>query len=183
MNTITTPSVRRYLVLMLLALALLGVVLPVVGQPPESGSEPEPESAEELAEFWQSQVPVDIDDNLVPVVAILSVFAIPPVAILLLALLFFRYREKQQRLYNERLQRFLEAGQPIPEELLQNEVKESTPTQYLNRGMTWLGLGIGLGIFLGLMAGWEVASLALVPIGLGIAKLVSWKLAARLPQD
>lgn len=181
MNTIATQPVRRYLVLVLLALALLSVVLPVMGQPPEP--ETVPESADELAEFWQSQVPVDIDDDVVPIVAILSVFGIPPVAILLLALLFFRYREKQQRLYNERLQRFLEAGQPIPEELLKNEIKESSPTQYLNKGLTWLGLGIGLGIFLGLMAGWEVASLALIPIGIGIAKVVSWKVASRLPQD
>lgn len=181
MNTIASQPVRRLLVLVLLALALLSMVLPVMGQPPEPA--PAPESGEELAEFWQSQVPGNIDDNLIPIVAILSVFGIPPVAILLLALLFFRYREKQQRLYNDRLQRFLEAGQPIPEELLKNEVQENTPTQHLNTGMTWLGLGIGLGIFLGLMAGWEVASLALIPIGLGIAKLISWKLSSRSPQD
>ena len=174
MNILVSQSLRRCLVLGLLAVAL---VLPVMAQPPS------PESGEELAEFWQQQVPVELDEIIIPVVAILSVFGIPPVAILLLALLVFRYREKQQRLYNERLQRFLEAGQPIPEELLKNEVKESTPTQYLSRGMTWLGLGIGLGIFLGLMVGWKVASLALVPIGIAIARLVSWRVASRAEQD
>ena len=53
------------------------------------------------------------------------------------------------------------------------------PPQQLNWGLTRLGLGLGLGIFLGLITDWKIASLARIPVALGIAKLISWKMATR----
>jgi hypothetical protein len=180
--TLTTPSFTphaRRLPGILLALALMFVVLPALGQAPE------PESAQAVAQstpdvdaFIPDFVNDSMGDTFIPALAIIMVFGAPPLLILLLALLVFRHREKQQQLMNERLQRFLEAGQPIPEELLKSGVVEASPAQLLNRGLTLLGLGIGLGIFLGLMMSWKAASLALIPIGMGIAKLISWKLSA-----
>lgn len=189
-----TGLLKRLLGPALLAFALVFTVLPVLGQPPPEAEITETEStaaAENTEAADQTgrgpvilpaaPMPEFLNDNLVPIVAIVSVFGVPPIAILLLALLVFRHREKQQQLINERLQRFLEAGQPIPEQLLKSGTAEAGPAQLLNQGLVLLGLGIGLGIFLGLLTGWEIASLALIPIGIGIARLISWKMATRQP--
>lgn len=191
MNTMThhTFALKRLLGPALLLFALLCMGLPALGQPPAAEST-EATQVEQQATQTEPQdlvtrhtppMPEFLNDNLVPIVAILSVFGVPPVAILLFALLVFRHREKQQRLMNERLQRFLEAGQPIPEELLKIGAVEAGPAQHLNWGLTLLGLGLGLGICLGLMTSWEIASLALIPVGIGIAKLISWKMAKPQP--
>lgn len=181
-----TSPLKRLLGPTLLAFALMFIVLPVLGQPPEEAEITAAETTEAATPPARDPViipsppmPEFLNDNLVPIVAILSVFGVPPIAILLLALLVFRHREKQQQLMNERLQRFLEAGQPIPEELLKSGTAQAGPAQHLNLGLTLLGLGIGLGIFLGLLTSWEIASLALIPVGMGIAKLISWKVASR----
>lgn len=177
MNTCNPPvqSRPKGILLALLLVMLVCLALPLLGQPAEPGI-----GAAEATEFQQFFGDSGfLGDNLIPVLAILMSFGMPPLTIILLAVFIFRYKERQQRLYNERLQRFLEAGQPIPEELLRAEVSESSPAQHLNRGLTLLGLGIGLALCLGVLAGWKLASIALIPIAVGIAKLISWKMASR----
>lgn len=116
---------------------------------------------------------------LVPVVAILSVFGVPAVAVVLVAYFVIRHRERRAQLLNERIQRFLEAGQPIPENLMQDGGNRTTPEQHQQQGLLLLGLGIGLMVFLTLVASLPVGSLGLVFIGVGVAKLIIWKMAAR----
>ncbi len=120
----------------------------------------------------------------IPIVAILMVFGAPAVAVILIAYFVFRHRERRQQLLNERIQRFLEAGQQVPESLMQDPVSQpTTPAQHLHQGILLLGLGIGLAIFLSLIDSFAVGSLGLVFIGLGVAKVIIWKLASRADHE
>lgn len=116
----------------------------------------------------------------VAIVAILMVFGAPALAIILLVYFILRYREKRQRMMNERIQRFLEAGQPVPESMLQDSVSpDSNPDQHLYQGLMLLGVGIGLTIFLSMLLGFALGSLGLMLVGLGLAKVLIWKLASK----
>lgn len=115
----------------------------------------------------------------VAIIAILMVFGAPAVAVILIVYFVFRYRERRQRLFNERIQNFLEAGQPVPENLMQEPLGQpATPEQHLSHGLLLLGAGIGLTVFLTLVSGFAVGSLGLILIGVGVAKVIMWKLAA-----
>lgn len=159
---------------LLLALVPFWLSLPVIAQPADMEVAGAAAAASQLGESFPG-MPGTGGAVLIPVLAIILIFGMPPLTIILLALFIFRHRERRQRLYNERLQRFLEAGQPIPEELLRSEVSQPAPQQHLNRGLALIGLGLGLGVFLGLVAGWKVGSIALIPLALGAAQLISWK--------
>lgn len=115
-----------------------------------------------------------------PIVGILMVFGAPAVTITLIAYFVFRHRERRQQLLNERVQRFLDAGQQVPESLMQVTVEQPTsPMQHLQHGILLLGLGIGLTVFLTLFESFAVGSLGLVFVGLGVAKIIIWKFASR----
>jgi len=160
---------------LLLAFALIFVVLPALGQSP----------SQEEAELGLRAAPqaliAQMSELIIPVLAIVMVFGMPALTVILLAVYIFRHKERQMRLYNERLQRFLEAGQPIPESLLKAEVTTATPVQHLNIGLILLGLGIGLAICLGVLVSWKFATIGLIPFAIGVGKMISWKMAARQP--
>jgi hypothetical protein len=97
-----------------------------------------------------------------------------------------RRREIYEMHHKERmfaLERGLELP-PLPANLIDDDhveraladtIKSSRPRRYRNAlrsGLTWLFVGIGLGAALYLNAGVEQASWALIPIGLGLAKLI-----------
>jgi cadmium resistance protein CadD (predicted permease) len=50
-------------------------------------------------------------------------------------------------------------------------------------GLTFTLVGIALAIFLGVVEDWEAATIGLIPIGIGIARLVSWKYNHGFPEE
>lgn len=122
-----------------------------------------------------SQWPHMTGGDAVPIIALLMVFGAPAVTIVLVALFVFRHRERRQQLLNERIQKFLENGQPVPENLM--EESSPTPARHLNQGLVLLGAGAGLTLFLTLMNGFAIGSLGLILVGVGLAKVLIWKLA------
>lgn len=117
----------------------------------------------------------------VAVVAILMVFGAPAVATVLLVYFLLRYRERRQKLHTETIQRFLDAGKDVPEDLLQPKTQESTAAQHLHQGILLLGFGLGLFVFLLLVAGFAISSLGFIFITIGVAKIIIWKLASQSP--
>jgi hypothetical protein len=116
----------------------------------------------------------------IPIVAILMVFGAPAVTVILIVYFVFRHRERRQQLLNERIQRFLDAGQQLPESLMQATFEQpTTPIQHLQHGILLLSLGIGLTVFLTLFESIAVGSLGLVFAGLGVAKIIIWRFASR----
>jgi len=137
------------------------------------------------AAHWQQHVPDSIPGGdaaalVIPIIAILMVFGAPALTVILVALFVFRHRERRQQLLNERIQKFLESGQPVPGNLMEGSLP--TPARHLNQGLMLLGAGIGLTVFLTLINGFAIGSLGLILIGVGVAKVLIWKLAERQAQ-
>ncbi len=53
------------------------------------------------------------------------------------------------------------------------------PSGNLERGIMLMGIGTGLFLFLGLLIDWGVASVALIPLFIGVARVVIWVLSNR----
>lgn len=131
---------------------------------------------------WQQHIPGSIPGGdaaaiAIPIVGMLMVFGAPALTVILVALFVFRHRERRQQLLNERVQKFLESGQPVPENLLADSEPLATPERHRNQGLICLGAGIGLTVFLTLMSGFAIGSLGLILIGIGLAKVLIWKLS------
>ncbi len=165
MNDPTLSKVLRGTALLLLALGLVTGALPALAENVD----------------WVPDIPGgDVAAIAIPIVAILMVFGAPALTVILVALFVFRHRERRQQLLNERIQKFLENGQPVPENLMEDG--SPTPNGHLNQGLILLGAGIGLTVFLSLMNGFVIGSLGLILIGVGVAKILIWKLAERQAQ-
>ncbi|MCX8091443.1 MAG: DUF6249 domain-containing protein [Verrucomicrobiae bacterium] len=87
--------------------------------------------------------------------------------------LVLRKRLQQARLLHETIRAMIEKGQPIPPELLQPPAPRR-PRSDLRRGLVFLGIGAGLTIWLAMDGGTKWA-LGLIPLLMGVAFLITWK--------
>ncbi len=127
---------------------------------------------------WQQHIPGgNVAAIAIPIVGMLMVFGAPALTVILVALFVFRHRERRQQLLNDRIQKFLESGQPVPEKLMAEPEPVATPERHLNQGLICLGAGVGLTVFLTLMNGFAIGSLGLILIGIGLAKVLIWRLS------
>ena len=118
---------------------------------------------------------MDFKTMIVAVVAI--VFTIGSPILIVILLLFFSYRKRKQR--TALVEKFIDAGKDVPPEVLSVLSGNRDHTDNLHRGLLLSGVGIGFFLFLGLMVDWDVASIALIPLCVGIARLLIWKLDAK----
>jgi hypothetical protein len=110
---------------------------------------------------------------IVPIFAILFTFGSPVLVIGLL--LLFSYRKRRQR--DALVAKFIDAGKDVPPEVLATYNDNAVSGNNLQRGLILSGIGSGLFLFLGMLVGWGVASVALIPLCIGIARLLIWKLS------
>ncbi|MFB0995047.1 MAG: DUF6249 domain-containing protein, partial [Porticoccaceae bacterium] len=144
--------------------------------------ETEQEEILEALEQIETGVEIDIDHSgfgpgkvLVTVVAILSTLGMPFIIIGLI--LFYKHRKRRQR--DLLISKFIDAGKDIPVEILQGSDGSDEPQGNFQRGIMLTGIGIGLLLFLGILVGWDVASVALIPLFIGLARLLIWKLSTQ----
>ncbi len=113
---------------------------------------------------------IDIGEFILGIVAISFSLGMP---VIIVALTLY-YAAKKRKQKHELIEKMIESGQPLSEEILKSiEVKKNTP---LESGLTSIGIGIALIVFLGLTAGWAVGAVGLIPLFIGIARIVSWKM-------
>lgn len=110
---------------------------------------------------------------IVPIFAILFTFGSPVLVIALL--LLFSYRKRKQR--DALVEKFINAGKDVPREVLATFNDNAVSGNNLQRGLILSGIGSGLFLFLGMLVGSGVASVALIPLCIGIARLLIWKLS------
>lgn len=159
--------------------ALGGIITKLVGTEWDQLDESEQEEILEALEQIESGVEIDIDHSgfgpgkvLVAVVAILSTLGMPFIIIGLI--LFYKHRKRRQR--DLLISKFIDAGKDVPVEILQGLDGSHEPQGNFQRGIMLTGIGVGLLLFLGLFLGWDVASVALIPLFIGLARLLIWKL-------
>ncbi|MEQ8955176.1 MAG: DUF6249 domain-containing protein, partial [Gammaproteobacteria bacterium] len=118
------------------------------------------------------------ESNIVPVIAILSVFGTP---VLITGIIVLGWYQRQKRRMSL-MEKIVESGQPIPEELLNNAMDQGKPGTSLKKGVTSLGLGAGVIIF-GFFVSETLMAIGAIPLCMGLAYLLLWKLEDKSSED
>jgi len=132
---------------------------------------------QELQERFQFDG-IDIDGGtpagevLIAILAIVLIFGTP--IMIVGAVLYSSYRKR--RLVRDTVSDYLASGQQVPPEVWRGLSGDSAPRNNLNRGMITLAVGIGVFACFALMGAMEAAYLALIPLFIGVAQLLIWKL-------
>ena len=95
-----------------------------------------------------------------------------PVIILVLVLV---YRNKKRKQKMELISNYLEAGQTVPEHVMAEFASDANNNSLFRGGVTFTIVGVAIAIFLGVAEGLEAATLGLIPIAIGVSRLISWK--------
>lgn len=115
---------------------------------------------------------------LIPIIAILAVFGTP----ILIVWLVTRNSYRKKQLLMDNINRMVAEGRDIPPELLDSMEGES-PRNMKDRGFTLIAVGLAIFIWLSISSGVEVGSLGLIPLFIGVARFVNWKLDNKQPQQ
>jgi len=116
-----------------------------------------------------------MEDVVVPVVAIISVFGLP--VFILIVLMASGYRKRKQKM--ELVSLYLEKGQELPEHVI-NAFGGAEATSSLRSGLTLVGVGIGLVAAFGDSNG---GNFGLIPLFIGVARLIYWYMEERTPKQ
>lgn len=118
--------------------------------------------------------------NLVPIVAIIMVFT-TPIACLAILMNSLHKRKKMQM---EIINKLLEAGQPIPEALFTGGYTASHhPDQLYKRSMYLLWVGGAMFLALFFIAGFDVATIALIPLAIGGVNYKLWEASKKREKE
>ncbi len=112
----------------------------------------------------------DRPQDIAGIIGIICVFGLPVLIVGLV--LFFRYRDNQN-LY-QIVNNMVDKGMEIPSHLLQIQRKKA-PRSDLHKGLILISLGLGIACFLKIQGG-DGWSLGIIPLFIGIAYLIIWKL-------
>lgn len=112
---------------------------------------------------------------LVPVVAIVMVFGMP--VLIVASVLSFKHKRRQ--LVHQNISQMIEKGMEIPEHLLASAEVRSKPGSALRTGMVLLAAGLGVIAFFYIVGAPQVIGLGLIPLLIGLAYLLVWKLEGK----
>lgn len=155
-------------------------------------AQPAPGEAVE-AEIVAAEILAAINENfdsshfdkafIIPILALLLIFAMPPIVLMLLIVMIFRAKRRAQQYRADALARLLEAGREVPLELVLGEGERPVDAQVsLHKGVRNLGLGLGVAACFAALFSWQAATLGLILIGLGGAQVLSARIA-KTPVD
>ena len=108
----------------------------------------------------------------IPIVLFLSVVGVVAIVI--------SHRLKKTKLLHETIRAMIDKGQPIPPELLQPQEPRRRPRSDLRRGLVFIAVGVALLITL---PGGPAKAGGLIPLLMGVAFLVTWKVEANKNGD
>ena len=104
--------------------------------------------------------------------AITLIFGTP--IFIVAGVLYVSYRKRQ--LVYQTMNRMIGEGKEIPEEILRDLHREATPKSNLHKGLVWSGIGLGILLCFAAMGAEKAAFLGLIPLFIGLAQLLIWKL-------
>lgn len=103
-----------------------------------------------------------------------------PIIILVLVLVFSNRKRKQKM---QLISSYLEADQPVPAHVMAEFGSDSGTNSNFRSGLTLTLVGVALAIFLTAVDDWETATLGLIPMAIGVARLISWKYGDKHDSD
>ena len=135
-------------------------------------------SLESLDDEMTIQVHRDIDmtedSDAEGIVAIIAVFGLP--LFLLIAILYYKHRKRMVKA--ALIKDYIAAGKDVPTEVLTviNGAEPDAPADSFQSAVRSITLGIGLILFLGIAVSWKLAAVGLIPLFIGIGKLIVWRM-------
>ena len=109
----------------------------------------------------------------IPLLAISLIFGTP--ILVVAAVLYAGYRKR--RLVKETISEYLASGKDVPAEILESiHGGAEKPKNYLQKGFVMVGTGLGIFLCFAIMGEIEVASLGVIPLFIGLAQILIWKL-------
>ena len=164
----------KHLVNLILCMSLIFGASAVLAEDPGSSYIP----ADVAAELSKGGIHINPGKtDPVAIIAILSVFGTP---VFITGIIVMGWYKRQKRRLSL-MEKIVESGQPIPEQLLTNAMDEGKPGNSLRKGVTSLGVGAGLIIF-GFFVADVLMAIGAIPVCIGLAHLLLWKLEDR-PSD
>jgi hypothetical protein len=119
-------------------------------------------------------------DAIVAIVAISFTLGLPIIVIAII--LYYKHRKRRQR--DALIEKFINSGKDVPAELLASwELHLDEPNKILHQGIKLVAISLGLYLFLHVFIGADIALIATVPLFLGIARLIIWKISKNLGQS
>jgi hypothetical protein len=88
------------------------------------------------------------------------------------------YQQRKRLIKVALVKDYLDAGKDIPSDVLVaiNGSASSAPASSLDGAVRNISIGLGLFLALGLLANWSLATVALIPLLIGIGKLIIWRM-------
>lgn len=113
-----------------------------------------------------------IGELAVAALAVTFIFGTP--VLIVAGVLYASYRKR--KLVYQTMNRMIGEGKEIPEEILRDLHRETTPKSNLYKGLVWAGVGLGILSCFAAMGAEKAAFLGLIPLFIGLAQLLIWKL-------
>lgn len=104
--------------------------------------------------------------------AVLMFFSTP---VIIIAVISYNRRRKREMVHNT-IDKMIEQGREVPVEMLEALDKGNGAKPTFHKAVVNIAIGLGVGIFLYSVSGSSVASLALIPLFIGLAQLLIVKL-------
>ena len=113
------------------------------------------------------------------ILAIMAVsFTLGLPVIVIVIILYYKHRKRRQR--DAVIEKFINSGKDIPAELLASwELNPDESDSRLHQGIKLIAVSLGLYLFLHFSVGPDVALIAAIPLFLGIARLIIWKISQK----
>lgn len=96
-----------------------------------------------------------------------------PVIILVVILI---YSHKKRRQMSDLANTYIAAEQPMPEHVMAEFGSGMSGNKRLRSGLSFLFVGAALALFFGVVADPDLATLGLIPMAIGAARLIYWKI-------
>jgi hypothetical protein len=131
---------------------------------------------EDLDDEMELEIAMDLnqDSSAAGTIAIIAFFGLP--LLILVAVLYYKHRKRMIKL--ALVKDYLDAGKDVPNEVLAmlNDGESDGSANSFQSGVRNIAVGAGLFLFLGLLIDWGIASVALIPLFIGIGKLIVWRM-------
>ena len=125
---------------------------------------------------YMGDIHIDTDSSVgeyaIGILAITLIFGTP--LFIVAGVLYASYRKRQ--LVYQTMNQMIGEGIAIPEEILRDLHREATPKSNLHKGLVWSGIGLGIITCFAAMGSEKVFFLGLIPLFIGLAQLLIWKL-------
>ena len=115
-------------------------------------------------------------DAIVAIVAISFTLGLPIIVIAII--LYYKHRKRRQR--DALIEKFINSGKDVPAELLASwELYPDSSDSRLHQAIKLTAVSLGLYLFLHFSVGTDIALIAVIPLFLGIARLIIWKISQK----